>query len=67
MTDSELAIELASEEPAVVFRRFVAAPPDLVFAVWTEPEHLHNWLAACVSTTADAGSLCDFISHQRPV
>jgi uncharacterized protein YndB with AHSA1/START domain len=43
VTDRELAIELASEEPAVVFRRFVAAPPDLVFAVWTEPEHLRNW------------------------
>ncbi len=26
-----------------MFRRFVDAPPDVVFAVWTEPEHLRNW------------------------
>ena len=38
-----LAIEVPPGEPAVVFRRFVDAPPDLVFAVWTEPEHLRNW------------------------
>ena len=43
MTDRQLAIEVPNGEPAVVFRRFVDAPPDLVFAVWTEPEHLRHW------------------------
>lgn len=43
MTGSELQIELAEDEPVVVFRRFVAAPPGLVFEVWTEPEHLQHW------------------------
>ncbi len=43
MTNRRLEIEVPSGEPAVVFQRFVDAPPDLVFAVWTEPEHLRNW------------------------
>ncbi len=43
MTNRRLVIEVPPGEPAVVFRRFVDAPPDLVFAVWTEPEHLRNW------------------------
>ena len=43
MTNRRLAIEVPAGEPAVVFRRFVDAPSDLVFAVWTEPEHLRNW------------------------
>jgi uncharacterized protein YndB with AHSA1/START domain len=40
---SRLDIEVPPGEPAVVFRRFVDAPPDLAFAVWTEPEHLRHW------------------------
>ncbi len=43
MTNRRLTIEAPSGEPAVIFRRFVDAPPELVFAVWTEPEHLRNW------------------------
>jgi uncharacterized protein YndB with AHSA1/START domain len=43
VTNRRLVIEVPPGEPAVVFRRFVDAPPDLVFAVWTEPEHLRNW------------------------
>ncbi len=43
MTSRRLEIEVPPGEPAVVFRRFVDAPPELVFAVWTEPEHLRNW------------------------
>jgi uncharacterized protein YndB with AHSA1/START domain len=43
VTNRRLAIEVPPSEPAVVLRRFVDAPPDLVFAVWTEPEHLRNW------------------------
>ncbi len=43
MTNGRLDIEVPPGEPAVVFHRSVDAPPDLVFAVWTEPEHLRNW------------------------
>ena len=43
MTNRRLEIEVPPGEPAVVFRRLVDAPPELVFAVWTEPEHLRNW------------------------
>jgi uncharacterized protein YndB with AHSA1/START domain len=43
VTNRRLDIEVPLGEPAVVFRRSVDAPPDLVFAVWTEPEHLRNW------------------------
>jgi uncharacterized protein YndB with AHSA1/START domain len=43
VTSRRLAIEVPAGEPAVVFRRFVDAPAELVFAVWTEPQHLRNW------------------------
>jgi hypothetical protein len=43
VTNRRLEIEVPPGEPAVVFRRLVDAPPELVFAVWTEPEHLRNW------------------------
>ncbi len=43
MTNRRLEIEVPPGEPAVVFRRFVDAPPECVFAIWTEPEHLCNW------------------------
>jgi uncharacterized protein YndB with AHSA1/START domain len=43
VTGRRLAIEVPPGEPAIVFRRFVDAPPGLVFAVWTEPQHLRNW------------------------
>ena len=42
MTNRPLVIEVVPGEPTVVLQRFVDAPPDLVFAVWTEPEHLRN-------------------------
>lgn len=43
MTASELKVALSIDEPAVTFRRFVDAPPSLVFEAWTEPEHLRHW------------------------
>jgi uncharacterized protein YndB with AHSA1/START domain len=43
VTGGELEIKLAEDEAAVVFRRFVDAPPDLVSEAWTEPEHLRHW------------------------
>lgn len=43
MTNRWLDVEVPPGEPAVIFRRVVDAPPDLAFAVWTEPEHLRHW------------------------
>jgi uncharacterized protein YndB with AHSA1/START domain len=40
---SELEIEIPRDEPVVIFRRVVKAPPELVFRVYTEPEHLRRW------------------------
>jgi uncharacterized protein YndB with AHSA1/START domain len=31
------------DEPVIVFRRAFKAPARLVFAAWTEPEHLRHW------------------------
>jgi uncharacterized protein YndB with AHSA1/START domain len=43
VSGSELEITLAEAEPVVSFRRFVDAPPDLVFEAWTQAEHLRHW------------------------
>ena len=34
----------AGGEPVITYRRFVPAPPELVFEAWTKPEHLTQWL-----------------------
>jgi uncharacterized protein YndB with AHSA1/START domain len=39
----DLEIETPADEPLIRFRRFVQAPPDLVFRAWTEPEQLKLW------------------------
>lgn len=31
------------DKPVIVFRRAFSAPAQLVFAAWTEPEHLRRW------------------------
>ena len=31
------------DEPVIIFRRAFNAPARLVFAAWTEPEHLRHW------------------------
>jgi uncharacterized protein YndB with AHSA1/START domain len=69
VTNRRLAIEVPPGEPTVVFRRFVDAPPGLVFAVWTEPEHLRNWwgprqfeLVVCESDPR-AGGRCRFVQR----
>ena len=43
MTERKLEITLFVDHPAVAFRRFVEAPPGLVFDAWTLPEHLRHW------------------------
>jgi uncharacterized protein YndB with AHSA1/START domain len=40
---SELEIEIPPNEPVVAYRRVVKAPPELVFKMYTEPEHLRHW------------------------
>jgi uncharacterized protein YndB with AHSA1/START domain len=30
-------------EPVIELRCFVKAPPELLFEVWTKPEHVRNW------------------------
>ena len=43
MTTTELEIITPEDEPTIKSRRFVKAPPDLLFDMWTKPEHLKNW------------------------
>lgn len=43
MTGQVLEIDVPPDEPSVVFRRVVQAPPSLVFRAWTEPAHLRQW------------------------
>ena len=43
MTTTALDIVTPADEPVVLTSRFVKAPPALVFAAWTTPEHLRNW------------------------
>jgi uncharacterized protein YndB with AHSA1/START domain len=40
---NELEIEVPRDEPVVIFRRLIKAPPALVFRMYTEPEHLRRW------------------------
>ncbi len=39
----DLEIETPADEPLIRFRRFVQAPPELVFRAWTEPAQLKLW------------------------
>jgi uncharacterized protein YndB with AHSA1/START domain len=43
MTSPKLEIETPADEPVITFRRFVKAPPKLVFQAYTEPELLKQW------------------------
>lgn len=43
ITPSDLEIETPLAEPLIRFRRFVAAPPELLFGAWTEPAQLKRW------------------------
>lgn len=42
-TAPTLDLDIPAGEPVIRYRRFVAAPPDLLYRVFTEPEHLRNW------------------------
>lgn len=43
MTTAALEIETPADQPVIHSRRFVKAPPALVFDAWTTAEHLRNW------------------------
>jgi uncharacterized protein YndB with AHSA1/START domain len=38
-----LDLEIPTDQPVISWRRFVSAPPELVWKVFTEGEHLSNW------------------------
>ena len=40
---SKLEIEIPPDEPVVIFHRVIRAAPELVFRMYTEPEHLRRW------------------------
>ncbi len=40
----ELELQVPTDEPVIRFRRFVAAPPELVFELLTTPAHMRRWL-----------------------
>ena len=43
MTTTQLVIETPADTPEIRTRRFVKAPPALVFEAWTTAEHLREW------------------------
>jgi uncharacterized protein YndB with AHSA1/START domain len=42
-TTTALELEIPPGEPVIRFRRFVTAPPELVWEAYTRCEHLRNW------------------------
>ncbi len=43
MTTTALDITTPADDPVIITRRFVKAPPALVFDAWTNPKHIPNW------------------------
>lgn len=43
VTDQRTHISTPADEPVVAVRRFLAAPPELVFRAWSEPALLRRW------------------------
>ncbi len=44
MTASKLEVIAPADEPVIITHRFIKASPALLFAAWTTPEHVKNWL-----------------------
>jgi uncharacterized protein YndB with AHSA1/START domain len=42
-TATELKIDVPADEPVIRTERYLAAPPELVFEMFTQPEHLRRW------------------------
>ena len=43
MTTTPLEIIIPPDEPVIIVRRVLKAPPTLVFQAWTDPEHMPHW------------------------
>jgi uncharacterized protein YndB with AHSA1/START domain len=43
MTAAGLEIVTPADEPVILVRRLFRASPAVLFAAWTEPQHLHHW------------------------
>jgi uncharacterized protein YndB with AHSA1/START domain len=43
MSTTTLELHIPPDEPVIEFSRFVKAPPELVFHMWTKAEHLQRW------------------------
>lgn len=43
MSNQQTEFLVPEGEPVIEVRRFVKAPPSVVFTAWTEPEHLRKW------------------------
>ena len=44
MTETTYAVTVSTDAPTIVVRRFVAAPPALVWRAWTEPDLFARWI-----------------------
>ena len=44
MTTSKLEVIAPANKPVIITRRFIKATPELLFAAWTTPEHVKNWM-----------------------
>lgn len=43
MSTQTLELDIPPDSPTILIRRFVKAPPELVFTAMTEPRHLRRW------------------------
>jgi uncharacterized protein YndB with AHSA1/START domain len=43
MSTATMEITIPADQPTIEVRRFFKAPPELVFAAYTDPKHLPNW------------------------
>ena len=44
MTTHKLEVIAPADEPIIITHRFIKAPPELIFEMWTTPKHMKNWL-----------------------
>jgi uncharacterized protein YndB with AHSA1/START domain len=44
MTTHKLEVIAPADEPIIVTHRFIKAPPELLFEMWTTPKHMKKWL-----------------------
>lgn len=44
MSTATIDITIPPDRPVILWSRVVKAPPELAFRMWTEPDHIRNWL-----------------------